>query len=118
AGHRPDDSGFATLDDLEARGLPRTILSPFAMDVEASPWESFRGDVVTLAERLRGLLADGRRVIVSTSNPGSSRRLRDILTENAVAATLVDDIGAEPSPRVEIVTSTLRQGFRTDTLGL
>ncbi|MDX1511617.1 MAG: transcription-repair coupling factor [Nitriliruptorales bacterium] len=118
AGHRPEDAGFAEFEQLTDLGRPTTIFSPFAMDVEASPWESFRGDVTTLAERLRGQLADGRRVIVSTSNEGSSRRLRDVLGENAVAASLVDEVGPDSPARVEIVTSRFRQGFRSDALGL
>ena len=118
AGHRPEDAGFADLDELSDHGLPTTLFSPFAMDVEASPWESFRGDVASLAERLRTLVADGVHVVVSTSNEGSSRRLRDVLAEHAVPTSLVDDVGPEATTRVEIVTSPLRQGFRSEALGL
>ncbi len=118
--------GFARPGDLLERG-PRSIwrLGPFTSDVtgsrglQATPWASFRGDIVTLAERLRGLLRDGARVVVSVDADGPARRIADVLAEQGVPASVATELPVEPpGARVEIAVSRLRTGFLSEDLDL
>jgi transcription-repair coupling factor (superfamily II helicase) len=118
-------AGFATADDLLGRS-PDTVwrLTPFdagggVESLAGQPWESFRGDIVTLAERIAGLLRDGMRVVVSADADGPARRIADVLGEQGVPAVVVRALGAESDAgRVEVVVSPLRTGVRADALSL
>jgi transcription-repair coupling factor (superfamily II helicase) len=115
---------FATPEEVLDRGPERVWrLSPFGATggsrLTAQPWDSFRGDVVTLSERLRGLLRDGRRVVVTVDADGPARRIGDVLGEQGLPSTLVETLDpAGGTGRVEIAVSQLRTGFLSDELGL
>ncbi len=118
------DDGFAAPGELLARGPDRVwTLAPFgsqaADKLDAAPWDSFRGDIVTLAERLRAILRDGQRVVVTVDADGPARRIADVLGEQTVPTVLADSLSDEPlGARVEIVVGPLRTGFRSTELGL
>ncbi|MBW3561173.1 MAG: transcription-repair coupling factor [Actinobacteria bacterium] len=124
AGHRPDDAGYVDLDTLLARrGRGAWELTPFGEDgavgVPAQPWESFRGDTTALATRARELLAEGERVIVTTSGHGPAQRIAEVLREEGVAADLLDVLPDEATgARVQVTHSPLREGFLAPTIGL
>jgi transcription-repair coupling factor (superfamily II helicase) len=131
SGHRPEDAGFVEVDVLLDRAPGRSWeLTPFpiegrpARDVAsplvADPWQSFRGDIETLAERSRQLLADGERVVAVARGHGTAQRLAEVLRDagvavDAPAGALQSD---PPGGRVEVVESTLRTGFLAPGLDL
>jgi transcription-repair coupling factor (superfamily II helicase) len=116
--------GFASPDQLLARAPERVWrLTPFGAHggsrLTGQPWDSFRGDIVTLADRLRGLLRDGTRVVVSVDADGPARRIADVLGEQGVPARVAPTLPPEPDGgRVEIAVSQLRTGFRSEELDL
>ncbi|MBW3659277.1 MAG: transcription-repair coupling factor, partial [Actinobacteria bacterium] len=114
AGHRPEDDGFATVDELLERSDCRSWeLTPFGVaKLPGDPWASFRGDVAAMSERLKEHLRDGVRVVVSTVGEGTAKRLTEVLAEQGVPAVLAATASAEPQlGRVEVVPSPLREGF-------
>lgn len=123
-GARLSTGGFAEPGELLGRGPQRVWrLAPFGAAggtrLEAQPWDSFRGDIVTLAQRLTGLLRDGTRVVVSVDADGPARRIADVLREQGVPAALTAQVDPEPDgARVEIAVSQLRTGFASDELGI
>jgi transcription-repair coupling factor (superfamily II helicase) len=119
-----DRSGFAAPGEL-LEVAPDQVwrLSPFggadAARIAAAPWDSFRGDVDTLADRVRGMLRDGLRVVVSADGHGPAKRLADVFVEQGLPTQFgetaeADGVGA----RIEVVPSTLRHGFRSEELDL
>jgi transcription-repair coupling factor (superfamily II helicase) len=117
-------SGFAAPGELLEVGPDEVWrLAPFgtadATRLEATPWESFRGDVDTLAERVRGMLRDGLRIVVTADGHGPAKRLADVFLEHGLPTTFAEQ--ADPvglGARVEVVPSPLRQGFRSEELDL
>jgi transcription-repair coupling factor (superfamily II helicase) len=119
-----DRSGFAAPGELlEVAPDALWRLAPFggadATRVDAAPWDSFRGDVDTLADRVRGLLREGLRVVVTADGHGPAKRLADVFVEQGLPTHFretadPDGVGA----RVEVVPSPLRHGFRSDALDL
>ncbi len=116
--------GFARPGQLLERG-PDAVwrIGPFALgatsgaSLQGQPWASFRGDIVTLSERLQGLLRDGNRVVVSVDADGPARRIADVLAEQGVPATVSGHLAADPpGSRVEIAVSQLRTGFFAEEL--
>ncbi len=122
----PEDGGFARPGELLARAPERTWrVAPFAGEgqggsrLDAAPWVSFRGDIVTLSERLRSQLREGERVVVSVDADGPARRVADVLADQGVPSTVSSTLEAEGvGARVEIVVSDLRTGFHSEPLGL
>jgi transcription-repair coupling factor (superfamily II helicase) len=116
--------GFAAPGELLERGPERVWrVTPFGAAtgerLDAAPWDSFRGDIVTLAERLRGLLREGTRVVVSVDADGPARRIADVLAEQTVPASVSTELEVDPpGGRVEIAVSRLRTGFRSEELDL
>jgi transcription-repair coupling factor (superfamily II helicase) len=117
-------SGFAAPGELLEVG-PEEVwrLAPFgaadATRLDASPWESFKGDVDTLAERLRGMLREGLRVVVSADGHGPAKRLADVFGEHGIPTTFAEQADTSAvGARVEVVPSPLRQGFRSEALDL
>ncbi len=113
---------FAEMEDLRAHAGDRVWeLSPFeGSRLPGAPWESLRGDVTRLGEMVRRLLADGRRVVLTSGAAGPARRLADVLAEQAVPTSLIEgQLPAAPSgQRAEIVVSPLREGFDAPELRL
>jgi transcription-repair coupling factor (superfamily II helicase) len=123
SGLKLGSDGFAQPGELLARG-PGALwrLSPFGGEgdrLAAQPWDSFRGDIVTLSERVSGLLRDGIRVVVSVDADGPARRIADVLAEQGVPSKVTEVLSTIPERgRVEIAVSPLRTGFRSDELQL
>jgi transcription-repair coupling factor (superfamily II helicase) len=114
AGHRPEDDGFATVDELlDCSDCQAWQLTPFGTDkLPGTPWPSFRGDVAAIAERVKELLRDGTRVVVSAIGDGTAKRLAEVLAEHGVPAHVADAAATRPQPgRAEVVPSPLREGF-------
>jgi transcription-repair coupling factor (superfamily II helicase) len=116
--------GFAAPAQLLARGPERVWrLTPFGAAggsrLAGQAWDSFRGDVVRLSQRLQGLLRDGTRVVVTVDAEGPARRIADVLGEQGVPSRVTTTLAADPDgSRVEIAVSTLRTGFHADGLHL
>ncbi len=116
--------GFEDPATLLQRGPERSWRLPAfgaatGQRLDATGWDSFRGDIVTVAERLRRLLRDGQRVIVSVDADGPARRVADVLGEQGVPAVVAERAATEQTgARVEVVVSRLRVGFRSDELQL
>jgi transcription-repair coupling factor (superfamily II helicase) len=115
---------FATPDEVLARG-PDDVwrLTPFGAAgggrLTGQPWDSFRGDIVSLADRLTSMLREGQRVVVTVDADGPARRISDVLGEQGVPSRLVERLDpAGGEGRVEIAVSQLRTGFRSEELGL
>ncbi|MGH3442942.1 MAG: transcription-repair coupling factor [Nitriliruptorales bacterium] len=124
-GHRPEDAGYVDLELLLGRVRGETWeIAPFATargaiaPFDASGWESFRGDMPTLAIRARALLADGLRVVVTTAGHGPAQRLSEVLRGEGVSASLVETVGEADHRRVEVAASGLVEGFLAPELGL
>jgi transcription-repair coupling factor (superfamily II helicase) len=116
--------GFATPAQLLARGPERVWrLTPFGAAggsrLTGQAWDSFRGDVVTLSQRLQTLLRSGTRVVVTVDAEGPARRIADVLGEQGVPSRVAPALAPEAEgARVEIAVSTLRTGFHAHELGL
>jgi transcription-repair coupling factor (superfamily II helicase) len=116
--------GFAAPTQLLARGPERVWrLTPFGAAggnrLTGQAWDSFRGDVVTLSQRLQGLLRGGTRVVVTVDAEGPARRIADVLGEQGVPNRVTTTLPPDPDgARVEIAVSTLRTGFHAEELGL
>jgi transcription-repair coupling factor (superfamily II helicase) len=122
AGHTPEDVGFAEVDELlgHAHGAVWE-LDPLGGvgRLPGQAWDSFRGDVEAVGRRVRELLSQGTRVVLTTAGHGPAKRLVDILREQGTPASLEDDADAEGyAGRAEIVPSPLREGFLSPELGL
>ncbi|MBW3663132.1 MAG: transcription-repair coupling factor [Actinobacteria bacterium] len=120
AGHRPEDAGFASLDEVTDRAGRVLELTPFEGEpVPGEPVPSFRGDVRAASDRVRGLLAEGLRVVATTSGHGPAQRLGEVLTGEGVPALTVDSVGIQGrGARAEVTASSLREGFLAPELGL
>ncbi len=116
--------GFAAPAQLLQRGPERVWrLTPFGALTGSrqtgQAWDSFRGDVVTLSQRLQGLLRDGTRVVVTVDAEGPARRIADVLGEQGVPSRVTTTLPPDPDgSRVEIAVSTLRTGFHAEDLRL
>jgi transcription-repair coupling factor (superfamily II helicase) len=116
--------GFAAPGQLLARGPAQVWrLTPFGAAtgsrLTGQAWDSFRGDVVTLAQRLQGLLRAGTRVVVTVDAEGPARRIADVLGEQGVPSRVTTTLPSEPDgSRVEIAVSDLRTGFHAEELRL
>ncbi len=122
AGHTPEDVGFAEVDDvLHHAGERVWELDPLG-SVERLPgmaWDSFRGDVEAVGARVRSLVGEGFRVVLTTAGHGPAKRLSDILGEQGTASSVHDEaVTDDYVGRAEIVASPLREGFLAPELGL
>jgi transcription-repair coupling factor (superfamily II helicase) len=124
AGHRPEDPGFARPGELLAASPDEVwrfaaFGGEAATRLDAAPWDSFRGDLESLGQRIATMLREGLRVVVTADGDGPARRLADVLAEQGVPASFraeVDRSGV--GARVEVVPSPLRHGFRSEELDL
>ncbi|MBW3577002.1 MAG: transcription-repair coupling factor [Actinobacteria bacterium] len=125
AGHRPVDAGYVDLELFVDRAPgPTWELTPFAArpgattPLEAEPWESFRGDIAAVADRLGKVAVDGHRIVATAGGHGPAQRLSQILAEEGVPVGLVDTVAEDDPGRAEVVASTLREGFFSANLGV
>ena len=122
AGHRPEDDGFGTVDELlDCSDCRVWQLTPFGEDkLPGRPWASYRGDVAALGARVNELLRTGTRVVVSAVGEGTVKRLSEVLAEQGVPSDVATRLDVTPhAGRVEVVASSLREGFdAADTLGV
>jgi len=118
---------FALPEELTAlverrRGVVRRV-GPFSGErdevLDVRPWDSLRGDVDALGARVRTLLADGRRVVISVDADGPARRIVDVLGAQGVPAEVLPALPPRPQTgRVEVVVSTLPAGVDAPSLGV
>lgn len=131
AGHRPQDSGYASVEALLERALgPVWELTPFppaqapraVRPLPGDGWDSFRGNAAALAERAGTLIASGTRVVATTAGHGPAQRLSELLGEEGAPArchsTLDDPANDDAGRLVEVIASPLRQGFLAPELQL
>jgi len=101
------DPGFADADVSEL------VESAGVVRVEASPVPSFHGNVDGATEHVRGLLADGWRVVVAAGGAGLVDRARDVLAERGIAARTVERLDETPDAGVAVaVVGALEAGFQ------
>jgi transcription-repair coupling factor (superfamily II helicase) len=116
-----DHAGFADWEDVRGRAtggvwdLAAFTSSDADTAVPGLGWDSFRGDVAGAAMHVRRLLAEGSRVVLTTTGHGPALRLAEVLRSEDVAAPVRERVGGE---RVVVVESTLREGFHAPGLGL
>ncbi|HKJ54489.1 MAG TPA: CarD family transcriptional regulator, partial [Nitriliruptoraceae bacterium] len=115
-------AGFASMEDMLARVSGRRWDLPAfgATRLPGDAIDSFKGNVEAIAGRSQAWLADGMRVVATTAGVGPVRRLRDVLSEELVPATLdLDQVAVDKvGQRVELVPSSLRKGFVDPGLGI
>ncbi|MFT4233448.1 MAG: transcription-repair coupling factor, partial [Microbacterium sp.] len=106
-------------EDATSRGAVWWTLSPFdageestATHIDGDAVPIFAGSVDGATERVRALLADGWRVVVTASGAGLVERARDVLAEREIAARIVDDLIDVPEPGVAVlVKAQIESGF-------
>ena len=121
-------SSFWSLAELRehARTLGRTWvdITPFGVDDELGseggdeaipthtvPAPTFRGNTEDAVRTLREYLADSWSVVVVTEAQGLGKRVVELLSENDIPATQVDD-AAPPAPgRIVVTHGALGSGF-------
>ncbi|MEX0868276.1 MAG: transcription-repair coupling factor [Nitriliruptoraceae bacterium] len=116
--------GFADPAKVFATEQPTVRLASFAPGapggtaLDATAWDSFRGDIALLGERLQPLLAEGHRIVISADAEGSARRVADVVAEHGLPVQVVAALADEAPGRIEVTASSLPAGFRSDELGL
>ena len=86
-----DALGEDTSDAL-AEETKAVVASPTLMSMGARDVRSYRGDFVSASTDLKQLASQGWRIVITTEGPGPARRIRTIMAEAGVRATLRDDI--------------------------
>ncbi|WP_455134816.1 transcription-repair coupling factor [Schaalia cardiffensis] len=81
------------------------VVSSSLMAMGAREVRPYRGDFAAACTDLGGLAKNGWTIVVTTEGPGPARRIRTILSEAEVPATLVDDILDAPQPGTVVVTT-------------
>ncbi|MPZ72288.1 MAG: transcription-repair coupling factor [Nitriliruptorales bacterium] len=119
-----DAVGFAEWDDVERRVRgPRWNITPFAtphavVQIPGLPWDTFRGDIAAAAASVRRLSSEGLAVVLTTAGHGPALRLAEVLRDEGIAAPAVGRLDRVPPGVVLITESTLREGFRSQDLGI
>ena len=99
------ESGFLTLDDLEAktrgRGQGWWQVGPFghdagsALNMDAAPANQYRGDLAAAAGELRRQLDTGSTVVLTAGGPGPAQRLAEALTDHGLPVKWVQAASAD-----------------------
>lgn len=78
----------------------------------------YRGGLATVCTGFGGLARNGWAIVVTTEDPGPTRRIRTVLSGAEVPATLVDNILSVPQPGMVVITTTqARSSFVAPELG-
>ncbi|TAM68332.1 MAG: transcription-repair coupling factor [Microbacteriaceae bacterium] len=103
---------LSSFDSGEVLPEERTIEEHLTVRIEADAVPSFQGNVTGALEHVVALLADGWRVVIAASGIGLVERAADVLSENGVAARIVEDYpdGAEPGIAY-LVRAVVDHGF-------
>ncbi|MGI9015850.1 MAG: transcription-repair coupling factor [Euzebya sp.] len=142
AAQRNERAGFADLDGIIA-GYDRSggkvwRLTPFSsadtlVSLTARPWDTFKGDVISVAHMVKRYLREGdfteatdepgqaMTVVLTTIGHGPALRLAEVLRDEGVPVDVdaIDSpIPSRPDGRVHIRSSTLRTGFVSQDLGI
>ncbi|MDQ1689672.1 MAG: hypothetical protein QOK42_2647 [Frankiaceae bacterium] len=134
-GQAPIDLGAAayrTIADVREHaaelGLPWWTASPFVADeeldedalvVHAVAAESYRGDTARALADVKGWLAEGWRVLLTTEGHGPAERLVEVLGGEGIGARLEPSLdAAAPEGVVQVSTSCLEHGFVAGELRL
>ena len=132
-GAAPIDLGAAAYRTLlEVRdhardiGVPWWSVTPFTSDAEleddtvvlaAKQPTAYRGEIAGAVADVKGWVADGWRVVLTTQGHGPAERLVEVLRNDDVAAQLVEHVrDAPPSGAALVSTGCLDTGFRSDLL--
>ncbi len=106
-----DALGEDTSDAL-AEETKAVVASPALMSMGARDVRSYRGDFVSASADLKQLASQGWRIVITTEGPGPARRIRTIMAEAGVRATLRDDIETPvEAGSVAVTTAQAGQGF-------
>jgi transcription-repair coupling factor (superfamily II helicase) len=132
-GAAPIDLGAAAYKTLvevrehaQASGLPWWSVSPFTTDAEleddtvvlaARQPAAYRGETDKALEDLRGWLAEGWRVVLTSEGHGSAQRMVEVLKGADIAVRLVEDLAGEVDTGVvHVSTGCLQTGFTSELL--
>jgi transcription-repair coupling factor (superfamily II helicase) len=104
-------------DALTVLGVPDR---PETSQVESSVFAGVTGDAEVLAERMRGLVGDGVRVVIAADGEASAARLAEVLSDEGVPVTVqAGDTAVTPSATSVVVTvAPLERGFVLRGIGL
>ncbi|HET6963981.1 MAG TPA: transcription-repair coupling factor [Acidimicrobiales bacterium] len=92
---------------------------PGTETVAAAGWDPVVGDGERLIAQLRGLNADGYRIVVCAEGRGSGARLAALLTDHGINAALLDGGGEEiTNVGARVVVQPLERGFLYPALKL
>ncbi|MEN2740124.1 transcription-repair coupling factor [Microbacterium sp. X-17] len=85
---------------------------PSYVRLDASAVPSFQGNVDGATAYVAERLAEGWRVVVTTSGPGLADRARDVLAERGTAARRVDGVDGSPETGTALIAlAGLERGF-------
>lgn len=87
------------------------VVSGALARVGARDVEPYRGNLERATADMAALVRDGWRIVVSVPNKGAGRRLKQVLGEHDVAATLVDNLWDAEHTVVAVIPTTTRTGF-------
>ncbi len=76
----------------------------------ASAWDPVVGGSEQLTERLRGLHADGWRVVIAADGVGSAERIVRLLAEEGVGVAALDHAGVTTGPGVWVTVAPIDRG--------
>ncbi len=103
-------TSFGNLDHDDAETLDLDVSAVIHLQMTANP--SWQGDTEQVMGRIRQLIKEGWRVVLSVDGRGIANRMADVVRDHDMGATLVDDLSGEPEAgTVTIVCSGLRLGF-------
>jgi transcription-repair coupling factor (superfamily II helicase) len=110
-----------TYGDLDqALGPDRAGLSPFRegdAELAATTFDHLRADPAKLARELRGLLAEGFRVLVACESEGAAERAREVLASHELPLPRADGRGVGPG-RGAVAVAPVERGFASPPLRL
>ncbi len=129
----PIDLGAAAYKTLvevrehaQVSGLRWWSVSPFTTDAEleddtvvlaARQPAAYRGETDKALEDVRGWLAEGWRVVLTSEGHGSAQRMVEVLKGADIAVRLVEDLAGEVDTGVvQVSTGCLQTGFTSELL--
>ena len=107
-----EDGELVDLSSIDVRGVESRTVSARAV-------ESWRGDMEAAVDDLREAVVGGSMVVLTAEGHGLVTRMFELLTEQGIGATKVEDLLEPPQPGiVTITTAAFAHGLRFDSIGL